>query len=238
MKRIFRINPDYASYGDFVRRIPDIFEKEGRTVYDERNKIKVFALPDGSFFNVKRYKKPIFPNRIVYAFFRTPKAVRAYRYAGIIRECGFETPTPVAYIIESNCGLLGYTYLVTLHMPGMRDFYEFGSGDTEGRRDIIDAFARYTAAMHQAGIYHKDYSPGNILFCREAEGWKFVLVDINRMKFGRVSFGKGCKNFARLWGNDTFFRYIAEEYARSRGFDPAICRRLIFKYRDAFWKNR
>ena len=74
------INPAYGRFEDFVRRVPRIFSEEGKTIYKARNEIKVFEV-DGVELNVKRYRVPLLINRIIYRFFRRPKAVRAYEYA-------------------------------------------------------------------------------------------------------------------------------------------------------------
>ena len=94
MKEI--INPAYGRFEDFVRRVPRIFSEEGKTIYKARNEIKVFEV-DGVELNVKRYRVPLLINRVIYRFFRQPKAVRAYEYALRLVAKGFETPAPIAY---------------------------------------------------------------------------------------------------------------------------------------------
>lgn len=66
---------------------------------------------------------------------------------------------------------------------------------------------------------HRDYSPGNILFDKIDGEYHFMLVDINRMSFGKISIDMGCANFARLWGQKAFFELLAREYARARNTD-------------------
>ncbi len=232
------VNPDFESYRSFIENIPFEFDNGGSTIYKIRNEIKVFTLPDGTVLNVKRYKVPFIVNRFVYSFIRKPKVVRAYQYALLLRDKGFSTPTPVGYYLSYKHDLVKHSYLVTFQSSFPRNFYEFGSEDIESKRDIIEAFARYTAELHKAGIYHKDFSPGNILFEKNADGIHFTLVDINRMQFGKVGMRKGCKNFARLWGNREFFRLLAVAYATARGFDEVRCQSLIFFYRKQFWKKR
>ena len=84
------INPAYGRFEDFVRRVPRIFSEEGKTIYKARNEIKVFEV-DGVELNVKRYRVPLLINRVIYRFFRQPKAVRAYEYALRLVAKGFET---------------------------------------------------------------------------------------------------------------------------------------------------
>ena len=93
------------------------------------------------------------------------------------------------------------------------------------------------AKLHEAEVYHADFSPGNVLYDRTEEGVKFSLIDINRMHFGPVSLKRGCANFSRLWGREAAFRLMAETYAESRHFDKAECLRWILYYRNRFWKR-
>lgn len=228
------INPKYDYLQEFIKSLPFIFEKEGKTIHTGRNIIKVMPV-GGLELNVKRYGVPVFFNRIIYSFFRSSKGKRAYAYPQALLSKGFETPEAIAYIEEKKCGLIGYSYFVSIQSPYRRKFYEFGDADINTCRDVVIAFARYTAALHEAGIMHKDYSPGNILFDKRDGTWHFSLVDINRMYFGEVSLEKGCANFARLWGQKAFFKLLAEEYAAARGADRKQCVDWVLAYRKKFW---
>ena len=216
------VNPTYEHLRKFIESVPDTFEREGRIIYSGRNLIKVMEV-DGIEINVKRYGIPALANRIVYSFFRTPKGKRAFEYPQMLLQKGVETPAPIAYIEERKCGLINYSYFVSMQSPYQRNFYEFGNADVERCKDLIIAFAQYTANLHQAGIMHRDYSPGNILFDRIDGEYHFMLVDINRMTFGEISVDMGCANFARLWGQKAFFEMLAKEYAKARHADEAHC---------------
>ena len=230
------INPEYQRFKDFITSLPERFSKEGEVIYKQRNEIRVFE-ENGERLNVKRYRKPIFLNRIVYRFFRQPKALRAYNNALIINEKKINTPEPIAYIIMYRVGLMCESYFVSKQVTYRRNMYEFGKGGIAGREYILKAFAFFTAKLHQSGIYHRDYSPGNILFDDENGKVQFCLVDINRMEFGEVSIEKGCKNFARLWGQKPMFEYIAKVYAEARNADIQYCTEKILQAREQFWKR-
>jgi serine/threonine protein kinase len=77
---------------------------------------------------------------------------------------------------------------------------------------VLTDFARFTADLHQKGIFHKDYTPGNILFGKVGDHYEFELVDLNRMKFGKVSLKDGYKNLHRLCFNDDQYRFFTEAY--------------------------
>lgn len=231
------VNPEYTGNKeimDLVRSIDTLFPG-GELLQDGRRNVLRRFSADGKLWVVKHFGCPNPVNRVAYTFFRRPKGERAYIYALRIREAGFNTPAPVAYIERRKGGLVADSFLITENCPYSRRFYEFGDADAGEYEDIIRAFTDRTAAFHAAGFLHKDFSPGNILFDRVGEEWKFAIVDINRMNFGKVSLERGCANFARLWGSLDFFRIIAEEYALCRHADAARCFSLIRRARRRFW---
>lgn len=232
-----RINPKYELLRGFVSNVEKHFAG-GRKIKDGRNVLRVCTY-EGYTLNVKRFHTPQLLQRIVYKFFRQPKAKRAYYNAFRILEAGVETPESVGYVECLRWGLLRESYYVSLQCPYTRRFYEFGEAAlTEEVKDIARAFARMTARLHEARLLHKDYSPGNILFDRGGDGeWHFSLVDTNRMRVGKVSVERGCRNFARLWGSPEFFDVMADEYAAVRNADAASCRRWMRDARKQFWKS-
>lgn len=229
------INPEYKQLTDFIRSVPHIFEKEGRTIYKARNEIKVFEV-DGLELNVKRYKVPHCINRIIYTFFRQSKAKRAYKFALRLKSKGIETPPPVAYILFLKNGLLDWSYFISLQ-SSYEMSYDLGKRPVKENEDIFRALGMYVARLHDSEVYHSDFSPGNVLYKRTNQGAKFSLVDINRMYFGPVSLKKGCANFARLWGQEEAFRLMATSYAESRHADANECVRWVLYYRNRFWKR-
>lgn len=237
MKEIVMLSPAYERDEERVHSIIKDFEKGGEMIYKGRNIIKTFPLREG-VVNVKRYCVPNLFNRVIYTFFRKSKGFRAFSYPEKVLEAGFETPRPIAYVEERKWGLIHYSYFVSEQCGYTRRFYEFGDADINGCKDVVRAFAAFTAGLHKAGIYHKDYSPGNILFDRIEGEWRFSIVDINRMEFGEVGIAKGCANFARLWGQPEWFRFLAEEYAGCRNVDKEECVRLVMKARNRFWRKR
>ena len=229
-------NPQQAQFLEFIQSLPWQFDKGGTVIYRIRNEIRVFDV-FGTALNVKRFKTPILINRLIYTFFRSSKAQRSFQYALKLKEMGIETPQPVAYILIKKGGLLYDSYYISRQADHNRDFYEFGKGGVEGREHILIAFAGFTADMHKKGVYHKDYSPGNILFKEENGAVKFCVVDINRLRFGDVTACKGCLNFVRLWGQKPFFEIVVRKYAEIRGADPEACLQSALRARKKFWKK-
>lgn len=232
------IHPRYEHLRDYLSTLPQRFEHEGMTIYEQRNCIKVFEAPDGTLLNVKRYHVPRSVNRLVYSLgLRQPKGWRAYTYPERLKLAGIDTADPVAYFEERRGGLLGYTYFVSLQCEGMRTLYDVARMDS-GYELLAEELGNFTAHLHEQQILHLDYTPGNILWRQEDLGvFHFVLIDINRMRFGAVSQREGCKNVCRLWGPKHFIELFAKHYALSRGFDVEDTVALILRYRERFWRR-
>jgi serine/threonine protein kinase len=211
------INPKYERWSDWLEKIPFFFEQEGVIIHQQRNCIKVFSPDEGKTkVNIKKFHTPHLFNRIMYTFFRKSKAYRSYFNTLQIAKKGFDTAEAIAYIEIHEGGLLSGSYFISLQCLSMKEMREYYYGPLTGNEPLIDSFTRYSASLHDAGIYHLDYSPGNILFHQEGEKYNFILVDVNRMKFIPVSFRRGCRNFARLFGSDEIYERIAVIYSQSR----------------------
>jgi serine/threonine protein kinase len=233
------VNSKYDKMRDFVTKLPQSFEKEGLRIYEGRNIIKVFHVGD-SDINVKRYCIPRWINRIFYSTFARTKAERAYHFPMEIIQRGFLSPEPIAYIEEyTPLHLLKHSFFVSMQCPFKHEMREMGNKNLDECRALAAAFARYTARLHKAGIMHKDYSPGNILFTEDeksAGGYSFSLLDTNRMKFNdHLGVQECCAAFRRLWAQTPVFRFMAHEYADERGWNGEECERLILHYREMFW---
>ncbi len=232
------LNPKFEKLSSFIDRLPEVFESSGETIYTGRNLIKVFDV-DGFKVNVKRYGIPFVLNRLVYRFIRKPKGLRAYEYPFILADKGIPTPEPIAYLEQRVNGLIHYSYFVSVQSSYQSQLYEIGNLEATDIPKLILSLAQFTAKLHKQEVYHKDYSPGNILLHKnEEDTYDFCLVDINRMRFGPVSIKEGCENFARLWGQPSTFKALALEYARLRNADPNQCVAWTMQARNKFWKRQ
>lgn len=239
MRRI-ELAPEYEHLRDFIARIPDVMDTEGTYIYGgQRNLIKLFTAPDGTALNVKRFHRPRLINNVVYSTgLRPPKGRRAYEYPARLLALGLETPKAVAYIEERTpLGLLGHTWFVSIQCPYPHRLYELGDAPEGSYEELAVQLARYAARMHDAGVLHRDFSPGNILWDHDSEGYHFSVVDINRMYFGPVDMRRGSTSFARLWGPKRMLSIMVREYAQARGFNADDCERLLMESRRRFWKR-
>ena len=234
------LNPKYEALRQYVEGIPEIMESQGTYIYGgRRNLIKLFEAPDGTKLNVKRFKKPSLINNIIYSTgIRKPKGERAFKYPQILLQKGIETPEAVAYIeIRNALGLLQDCYFISIQCAYAHLLYEVGNAEEGTYEPLAQALAGLAAKMHDAGVVHQDFSPGNILWDVIDGEYRFSIVDINRMKFGPVSMAEGAQNFIRLWGPKRFIQIIVAEYARLRGFDASQCEQITMEQRARFWKR-
>jgi hypothetical protein len=218
----YLINPAFRELEPFVATLPATFGAEGRLIYKARNELKTFTPAEGLTVVAKSFKTPHFINRIAYTFFRPSKAVRSYKYAVELKARGFFTPEPIACVQEFKGGLLERSYYVSTYIEAvtMRRDFNFIAPLGEETARVLKAFAAFTAQLHEAGIYHPDYSNGNILY-RETGGggFRFELVDLNRIKFRKVTPRAGWKNFHRLDFSLEMLEIVAREYALHRQLD-------------------
>ena len=208
------IAPAYNTNGiisEFVNKLPGIFDQEGELIFHGRNTLKRFKL-DNYDIIVKKFAIPDFINSVVYGTFRKSKAERSFINSREIIRRGFNSPAPIAYIEEYKYGKLTDSYYICEYMEGFNSMRPYLDG-IEKNDVLLTAFSQYTAELHCAGIFHKDYSPGNILwnYDENSDKYAFYLVDTNRMKF--IEYDKRyLKNLSRLSFSFDVSTFIAKEY--------------------------
>lgn len=231
------INPAYEHLRNWLTQLPDTFACQGEIIYDARNQIRLITTPDGETVCIKRFHRPRMLNRYIYRYLRDSKAKRSYENGLYLLAHGVGTPEPIAYIETLARGGLDYAYLITRRSELTRLNREFTLAYTPELEDTIRPLARFTAHMHNEGILHLDFSPGNILWDKTDDGYRFEMIDINRMAFGPVDLKAGCYSIRRLCARGHFFDVFADEYAQARQMDAAQCRYWIHYYRNRFWNN-
>lgn len=228
---------DYQSLKPSFESIREIFTGDDHSIHKARNELKIIEL-DGISTVVKSFKVPHLLNRIVYTYFRKSKAYKSYHNALRLRELNISTPKPIAQIEFIESGLLGESFFIAEYFA-----YDFTIRTPlleplEDRESIFTAFAAYTYNLHKCGVWHLDYSPGNILIKRTDQGYLFSIVDINRMEFRPISALEGCENFNKLWASDEELDIMGREYARLSGFNVAVTIAEMKKHNNANKKTK
>lgn len=179
------IHPKYATLATAFTEVVNGNYTPDVVFCNKRNVVEKVTI-EGKEFVVKRFKRPIFLNRIAYRFFRKSKARRAYEYAVRLRECDVDTPFPAAYFEFYKNGLFDRGIFISEYVPHklLYRVYDQSVSETE-RRAVLDGFVDFMLTLHGKGIVPMDVNAGNIFYYKDARdgSYKFALTDINRMKF-------------------------------------------------------
>lgn len=230
--RTLVVHPDFKGVEDFVASVSERFQNgEGLVIHKGRNELREIEY-DGQVFVVKSFHRPNFINRFVYGIFRPSKAKRSYDYAGKFLSIGVGTPQPVGYLNVRKSCLFDKSYYVSVKSDCPYVYQDLFNQKFEYEEEVLRAIGRITALLHEHGFAHKDYGRENILFQKTVDGIKLEIVDLNRMYIGPIDMKMGCKNFERLPATPQMHRWMAEEYAKARGFDVEKCFELMVAYRS------
>lgn len=230
------VNPDYIRLKCFVENIPASFEHAGELIYDKRNKVRVFEV-DGEKLVVKRYKVPLFFQRVAYTCLRPSKAKRAYLFALTLESLDIMTPKPIAYVEVTRCGIFRQGYFVSSFTdhPSLKEYREQLLYDPV----LFDAYVGFLVEMHDKGFMHGDQNLSNILFWKESDAYRFEVIDINRSHFISKPTHEDClKNLMRISRDRDFSRKVVERYADMRQWDKPSCVDFVFKQIDKYERKR
>lgn len=229
MKHNLILNPKYKNFENDLLNIKEIFKSSDESIHKARNELKIIEL-HGTKCVVKSFKVPHAINRIAYTFLRDGKAKKSYMNAIKLTELGVNTPKPIGIIEFFNSGLLAESYFISVYEPYDFTIREVFHHKIENFQEILKQFAKFTYEIHQKGVWHVDYSLGNILVTKEADKYKFSLVDINRMEFKDITPQVGLKNFNKFWAkDDNDLVILAKEYATLASFDEKKAIRILVK---------
>ncbi|MDD2962148.1 MAG: lipopolysaccharide kinase InaA family protein [Muribaculaceae bacterium] len=178
----------------------------GEIIYEARNMI--FRDNIGNIdFSVKCFRQPHLFNRIIYSFFRKSKARRSFENAQQLEKLKIGTAQPIAYIENYNYGLLATSYYVCGYLKECADLRWWERKND--RVEVLEHAGKFIGELHSKGVWHKDFSPGNILY---DNNWNFYLIDINRMQFDVKCIGKLMQNFKCLHDEPSETADIARYY--------------------------
>jgi hypothetical protein len=158
--------------------------------------------------------------RLVYRL-RTSKAVRAFDHATRLLAIGVGTPRPLGAVeVRHGRGLIASYYCCAL-VSGFREARALKRPDVPGRALLLGELGAFVGRLHELGAMHRDLTSGNVLLLPDPSlpgGVSFQLVDINRMRFGKVGVRAGLTNLAQLRLHDDGL--LLAGYCRARGVAP------------------
>lgn len=235
------INPDYQYLTDYIYNLPYYFENNGEIIQNGRNLVKYLEV-NGLMINVKRFcVPPLVINRIIYRFFRSPKAVRAYTNALKLLSLGVNTPTPIGYIIHNKMTSISRCFFISLQCKFAQNIHYFERCELNDLTvKVLTELGHFIGRLHELGIYHKDFGGGNIMvnFNERTHEPEFSLIDINRMSFEKIDLERGCENFDRLSLSKPKIEIIARAYAQTRRYYVNEVIYNIIKYRKKHLEKR
>lgn len=214
----YKIETEFEHHKDAILRMIEDFEKNGTVIRNDRNVIKKINSPIGIFV-IKCFKGMYFFNKLAYSTIRPSKAIRSYQYSKQLHEKGIIAPKPVAYVDKYQSGLLQTSYFVSVYHP-YENLYELIRKDVFEKEHLLKSIARFTKQLHEKGIYHRDYSSGNILVKKTEGDFEFALVDLNRISFFQPNYWQGLKNFSRITLPEEHVKLLIREYASLHGESP------------------
>ena len=224
-----QLNPKYENFKEALLNIQSIFKSSDKSIHKARNELKIVEL-HGIKCVVKSFKVPHLINRFAYTHLREGKAKKSYTNALKLQALHVNTPEPIGIIEFFSSGLLSESYFISVYEPYDFTIREVFHHKVENTEQILKEFARFSYDLHQKGVWHVDYSLGNILITKLPESYKFSLVDINRMQFKTISSEEGLKNFNKFWAKDkNDLVIIAKEYAALASLDEEEAIKIVLE---------
>jgi tRNA A-37 threonylcarbamoyl transferase component Bud32 len=160
-------------------------------------------------------------------FGRTSKAVRAFDHDRRMLDLGIGTPEPFA-VIEATDGRAWYLCAWIADCATVR-YLDQRDGDEAEK--LCHDLGHFIGQMHHLGVYHFDSTPGNILLRQVNNQSHFLVVDCNRMRFGRIGVWAGLRSLVQL---ETRGRLLTG-YCQARSWDVARVKRT---YQLRLWCDR
>ena len=222
---------------DLLEIISNINTYENEFDTGKRNSIKKIEVSDKVVI-IKEFKIPNFFNQIAYRYFRKSKARRSFEYATKLINLNIKTPEPIAYL--ENFTLLGLkkSYYISEFVDCDLTYRELTLLTRSVEDEVIlRAFTKFTYELHEKEITFLDHSPGNTLIIKKNNGYDFYLVDLNRMKFGKLDFEDRMKNFSRLTPEKEMIQLMSEEYAELSGENYEKVFKSMWFYTQRFQKK-
>lgn len=165
---------------------------------------------------IKRF--PVIGFRRVVYLFRTSKAVRAFDHAARLVAMGIGTPRPLAAVEVRRGGSLLASFYCCRLVATLGEARLLKRADLPGRAELLALLGEFIGGLHESGVLHRDLTSGNVLLVPDSArpaGVAFQLVDLNRMRFGRVGVRAGLANLAQLRLRDE--GPLLAGYCRARG---------------------
>jgi len=214
----YKLHPNFQHFQEELFNIKKVFAQDNEVIHQARNVLKIVPL-HGIDTVIKAFRIPNAINQFAYAYIRKSKAYKSYFNALELEKLGVNTPSPIGFIEFYRNGFFKESYFLSKKFDYELTMAEIRDNPPVDKIAILKAFTKFSFEIHQKGVWHVDYSGGNILINRQDDGYHFSLVDINRMEFRSISGYEGLENFNKFWFNEEDLTLIAIEYASLANLD-------------------
>ena len=164
---------------------------------------------------VKRF--PVSGGRQFIYRLRASKAVRAFDTAARLLALGVGTPRPLAAVEARRGGAPLASFYCCAFLPTFQEARSLKSLGAPDRAGLLELLGEFIGRLHESGVEHRDLTSGNVLLIPDPDrraGVTFQLVDLNRVRFGRIGIGTGLANLAQLRLQDS--EALLSGYCRAR----------------------
>lgn len=165
-----------------------------------RCKVNFASHEQDLFFKQYLYRSPL---DFLKHIFRPSRARRAASAATMLARHGLSTPEVVAIGRLKIAGLCIKTFVITRSLENAKDLYDCISDIFQGqamqRRKFFTDLGTTIGTMHNAGIFHGDLRPGNVMARRQDGKWQFYFLDNERTKkFAKLPEKLRLKNLVQI----------------------------------------
>lgn len=149
-------------------------------------------LPAGAIY-VKHFLVPGY-REMFRQWFRRGKGRNEAKRSARLSALGVETIQPVALGEQRKRRFLFENYLVSPAIQGVTPLDRFLESElpvldrsrrAAVRRGLAEALGEFTARMHDAGLFHADFHPGNLLVRLEGNRPHLAMIDLDSLRFRR-----------------------------------------------------
>lgn len=201
---------------------------EATPLYNGRNTLYLLDIGVTSVV-IKSFQVPNLIDSYMQTVVSKSKANLSYLNAKKLEGLGFRTPAPVAYgeVLSGNRLLRSYYLSEFLRGGDLR-----GWENNPDNEPLLRAFAAEMVRLHDAGVLHRDFSPGNIIYTgTPALGFQFYYIDLNRMTFDVKSRQKLLSMFGHLSTSRKAIERLAGYYAEAAGV-PSLAAEAVKAWED------
>ena len=187
-------------YAELLTDPEGLLGRAGVDVVNRGKRRTVVRAPvDGATLAVKLFDESTWLDRLEGVFVGS-SAHRVAHGMALMRAAGLRAPGLVA-LLEKGRGLVrSGSCVVSEWISDGGQLHQVAAVLTPAERHrFARALGAYLRRLHAAGLFPQDTGSGNILAWRDAGGWQFVLVDLDRVRrYRRLSWRRRRNNLVQL----------------------------------------